>query len=118
MIDKVYLNPNTGMLTSEPTSGDDIKFIRESSDLALRCNTLYAEREMYKQEKHDIIKQLLKVEKERDELKKLTENSSWKPTQEQVKMLRALLDYNIGVFDYKGWNIVDELCKQLENKLC
>ena len=70
MIDKVYLNPNTGMLTSEPTSGDDIKFTRESS---------------------------------------------WKPTQEQVKMLRALLDYNIGVFDYKGWNIVDELCKQLEN---
>lgn len=41
--------------------------------------------------------------------------SEWKPTNEQVSELRALLDYNIGVYKYNRFIVVDSLCNELED---
>lgn len=39
----------------------------------------------------------------------------WKPSEEQLKELRALLDYNIGVYNYNKFMIVENLYNDLEN---
>ena len=40
--------------------------------------------------------------------------SCWKPTEEQMNAFRKLLDYNIGVFEYKSYMIVESLYEDLQ----
>jgi ribosome assembly protein YihI (activator of Der GTPase) len=40
--------------------------------------------------------------------------SCWKPTEEQMNAFRKLLDYNIGVFEYKSYMIVETLYEDLQ----
>lgn len=43
------------------------------------------------------------------------DKKQWKPTQKQLEELKKLLDYNIGVYNYNGFQIVYKLYKELES---
>ncbi len=49
--------------------------------------------------------------------KRFNLQSHWKPSKEQMKALRELLDFNIGVFDYNLFQIVNQLYSDLQ-KYC
>lgn len=41
----------------------------------------------------------------------------WKPSKKQIKALKGLLDYNIGIYDYNQFQIVDSLYSDLQKLL-
>ena len=49
-----------------------------------------------------------------DRIESLRSQPHWKPTEEQMKALRELLNFNIGVFDYKLFQIVNQLYSDLQ----
>jgi hypothetical protein len=49
-----------------------------------------------------------------DWLKSIKRQLHWKPSGQQIKALKGLLDYNIGVYDYNQFQIVDSLYSDLQ----
>ena len=49
-----------------------------------------------------------------DRIESLRPQPHWKPSKEQMEALRELLNFNIGVFDYKLFQIVNQLYSDLQ----